>query len=354
LALRARAGLVVTGLGTLIVLTPLAGVLRHRHARATRLTVRPTKIVADGYDSATLSIESTGAVAPVVSLTGNVHSATAGPVSRAGANWEVRIRAGVLPEKVRLRVALAGVPTAEAELEILPFARDMAADGTPDFLRLEDDRDQQAFRHWFTWLAEVQYFQPSVARPVEINDCAALIRYAYREALHAQDSAWAATARIPLAPAFPSVAKYQYPFTPLGAALFRTREGPFDASSLTDGSFAQFADVRTLWRFNTHLVGRVLSAALPGDLLFFHQDTGMGRFHSMIYLGESQIHNNGRSYILYHTGPSGADPGEIRRLNVEELMSFPRAEWRPLAANPGFLGVFRWNILRKEIDTPRE
>ena len=32
-------------------------------------------------------------------------------------------------------------------------------------------------------LAEAQYFQPPAARPPEINDCAALIRYAYREAL---------------------------------------------------------------------------------------------------------------------------------------------------------------------------
>ena len=68
----------------------------------------------------------------------------------------------------------------------------------------------------------------------------------------------------------------------------------------------------------------------------------------MIYLGESQIRPDGRRYVVYHTGPDGADPGEIRRLTLEELARFPRPEWRPLPANPVFLGVFRWNILRRE------
>jgi hypothetical protein len=36
---------------------------------------------------------------------------------------------------------------------------DFAADGTPDFLRLEDPADRQAFTAWFTFLAEVPYYQ---------------------------------------------------------------------------------------------------------------------------------------------------------------------------------------------------
>ena len=34
--------------------------------------------------------------------------------------------------------------------------RDSASDGTPDFLRLEDERDRKAFRSWLVWLAEAQ------------------------------------------------------------------------------------------------------------------------------------------------------------------------------------------------------
>ena len=184
----------------------------------------------------------------------------------------------------------------------------------------------------------------------EINDCAALIRYAYREALHAHDSAWANSARLPVIPAFDSVAKYQYPFTPLEAALFRTRPGPFRAADLSNGAFLQFADAQTLWRFNVRFLSRDLSRALPGDLLFFRQESDHVTFHSMIYLGKSQIRPDGERYVLYHTGPTGSDPGEIRRLTVEKLMRFPQAEWRPVAANTSFLGVGRWNILRGETD----
>jgi len=227
-----------------------------------------------------------------------------------------------------------------AELEALLDTRDSLEDGTPDFLRLSDEADRQAFRRWFTWLAEAQYFQKPETRPPEIDDCAALIRYAYREAFHAHDSNWASAAGLPLVPAFDSVAKYRYPYTPLGAALFRVRPGPFRASDLADGAFTQFADAQTLWRFNCHFVSREAAAARPGDLLFFRQEAGERRFHSMIYLGESQIRNDGRRYVVYHTGSAG-----MKRLSMEELARFPQPEWRPLPGNPEFLGVYRWNIL---------
>ena len=337
-----------------VAVVAISGGVRRGSLPAPHLILDPATIMADGYDTATLTIESPATSAPAIAILGTPHAATIENLTGAPGNWQARIRAGVQPGPIRLRVAFPNAPPAEAQLESLPFTRDTAQDGTPDFLRLDDERDRQAFRRWFTWLAEAQYFQPPADRPseiaAEIKDCAALIRYAYREALHAHDTAWAAAAHAPPAPPFDSVAKYQYPFTPLGAALFRVREGAFQPADLTAGAFAQFADVRTLHRLNTHLVSRVLSAAVPGDLLFFRQPSGAEPYHSMIYLGESQIRNDGRRYVLYHTGPSGSGPGEIRRLTVEELMRFPQPEWRPIAANPSFLGVSRWNILRKEND----
>jgi hypothetical protein len=242
------------------------------------------------------------------------------------------------------RVAVGPDRVAAGNYDIDPS--DSFADGTPDFLRLDDDADRRAFRRWFTFLAEARYFQTAAERPAEIDDCAALIRNAYREALRAHDSAWASAAGLPVVPAYESVLKYRYPRTPLGAALFRVRAGPFRASDMGDGAFAEFADVRTLWQWNTHRLGRSLSGARPGDLLFFRR--GPDAYHSMIYLGESQAHPDGRRYVVYHTGPEGAGAGEIRRLSLEELERFPRPEWRPLAANPVFLGVYRWNILRRE------
>jgi uncharacterized protein YfaT (DUF1175 family) len=225
-----------------------------------------------------------------------------------------------------------------------PF--DSFADGTPDFLRLDRD-DERIFRRWFTFLAEAQYFQARENRPPEIVDCAALIRYAYREALRKHDSRWAAEARVPLLIGADSVAAWHYPDARLGANLLRVVPGPYGPADLASGAFAQFADVKTLGRYNTHRVARDLDRALPGDLLLYRQQSDHMPFHSMIYLGASQISRDAARYVVYHTGPDGKDPGIIRRLSIGELLAYPEPEWRPLAANPAFLGVYRWNILRK-------
>lgn len=213
-----------------------------------------------------------------------------------------------------------------------PDLTDSIGDGTPDALRLDDPNDQQAFRRWFTFLAEAQYFRVPEARPAEIDDCAALIRYAYREALRAHDSAWATAAHLPLTPAFESIGKYHYPHTALGANLFRVPNG-----------YAQFADAQTLQRLNTHRISRDLAQALPGDLLFFRQDADRMPYHSMIFLGRSFLTHEADPLVVYHTGPPDR---EIRRLTVAALLHYPEPDWRPVPSNPYFLGVYRWNILR--------
>jgi uncharacterized protein len=317
--------------------------------------LQPQRILADGYDSAMLSIESAAADLPRVTLSDATLGARVDEVAGGDGKWQARIRAGVSPGSLGIRVTTLGAPATTAELTLLLDAEDSAEDGTPDFLRLDAERDRQAFRRWFTYLAEAQFFQDPSARPPEINDCAALIRYAYREALHAHDSAWADSVRVPVLPAFASVEKYHYPFTPLGAALFRVRAGSFTKSDLNNSAFLQFADAQTLWRFNTHFVSRDIARALPGDLLFYRQAGSSSHvtFHSMIYLGDSQMRRDGHRYFLYHTGPEGSNAGEIKRLSVEELTHFPQAEWRPLAGNPNFLGIARWNILRQGADGVR-
>jgi uncharacterized protein YfaT (DUF1175 family) len=223
--------------------------------------------------------------------------------------------------------------------------RDSLEDGTPDFMRLDSPADRDAFRHWFTWLAEAQYFQPPAERPAEIGDCAALLRYAYRETLRVHHPGWAADARLPVVPAFEPVTKYERVGRVLSGNLFRVRSGSFRPSDLNDGAFAQFADAKTLWRLNCHRISRRLDAARPGDLLFFRRERNEETFHSMIYLGPSHFTRDGQRYVVYHTGPEGDDPGEMRRFTVEEMLRFPRAEWRPLESNGSFLGVYRWNIL---------
>jgi len=259
-------------------------------------------------------------------------------------NGGARIRTGVVPGTIVVRVEFPDSAARTVELTSLLDTRDRAEDGTPDFLRLDQEQDRSAFRRWFTYLAEAQYFQPSALRPPEINDCAALIRYAYREALRRHDTAWATESKLAVVPAFGSIRKYDYPHTPLNAGLFRTRSGPFHAADLSNGAFRQFADAKTLLRFNAHLFSRDLSAAEPGDLLFFRRANG-ATYHSMIYLGVSQLRPDGRRYVLYHTGPDAANPGELRRLTMEEIEHFPQPEWRPISTNPNFLGVARWSIL---------
>ena len=249
-----------------------------------------------------------------------------------------------------MRIELPGLPPAAAELTSTPVAADTFEDGTPDFLRLDSEDDRQNFRRWFTWLAEAQYFQAPPMRPAEIDDCAALIRYAYREALHAHESGWAESARVPVVPAFAPIGKYQYPYTPLGAALFRVRAGPFLPSDLAGAAFAQFADAQTLWRFNTHSLGRDLRRALPGDLLFFRHEAGRMPFHSMIYLGESQLHRDGNRYVLYHTGP-GDGPGEIRRLTLPELMTLPSTRMAAGARQPRLPGCIPLEHSEKGVRT---
>jgi uncharacterized protein YfaT (DUF1175 family) len=314
--------------------------LRHPSPTPIQVTITPTHILADAHDTATLKIQGPSTTQPTITARGLRTT----NVGRTSTGWQAELRSGIVPGHIPITVQFPNQPPATTQLDLTLSAADSFEDGTPDFLRLDTDPDRRAFRRWFTYIAESQYFQTPANRPAEINDCAALIRYAYREALHAHDGAWADAARLPLMPALGTIAKYQYPYTPLAAALFRVEPGAFSAADLTNGSFAQFADAHTLRRYNTTLVARDLSRAEPGDLLFYRQDESDMPFHSMIYLGESQLRPDGRAYVMYHTGPG---QGEIRRWTVQELLNYPQPEWRPLAANPAFLGVFRWNILRK-------
>ena len=268
-------------------------------------------------------------------------------------------RTGVMPGAVTLNLSGSDINPAAIGISPLPDSRDSFSDGTPDFLRLDSATDRQAFRHWFTLIAEHQAAAgPGVPREIrqEINDCAALLRYSYREALRRHDAAWARDTALDAAPAAADIEKYQYPYTPLGPRVFRVAQGSFQPADLNDGTFAEFADAKTLVMANAHLVGRDVRKALPGDLIFFRQpefsqpesrhfDQGSS-FHSMIFIGRSS-YGPGDEWVVYHTGPLGGAPGELRRVQLSSLLQHPNARWRPLPGNPNFLGVYRWNILRE-------
>src|SRR5690348_13183556 len=65
-------------------------------------------------------------------------------------------------------------------------------DGASGFLHLDSAADRAAFRDWFTAIAEYQAVRPEQDVPAEIKDCAALLRFAYREALARHSAAWLA------------------------------------------------------------------------------------------------------------------------------------------------------------------
>lgn len=230
-------------------------------------------------------------------------------------------------------------------------AQDSFSDGTPDFLRLNSVLDVRTFRDWFTLIAEYQALRPSNEVPGEISDCAALLRYSYRNALREHDEAWIRENRTEPPSALPSVEKYRYPFTPLYASLFRVRLGSFCLGDLGDGTFSEFADAKTLKELNTHLLSRDVQVALPGDILFFRQLEQDSPFHSMVFVGRSQWMSaigteNADDIVVYHTGPMNGRLGEMRRLRLTELLRHPSPRWRPVPGNSNFLGVYRWNILR--------
>jgi uncharacterized protein YfaT (DUF1175 family) len=218
---------------------------------------------------------------------------------------------------------------------------DRFSDGTPDFLRLADPADQAAFRRWFVLIADEQALRPKAEIPSEITDCASLLRYAYREALKRHDDSWFLSTGIEV-DAFPGeIRAWHYPDTALGAQLFRVRPGSFESSDLTNGSFAQFADAKTLVEHNAFLVSRDVRAAQPGDLLFYRQFGQSSPWHSMI-VAEVGV----QARVVYHTGPDHGRHGELRRVLIAELLDHPQPRWRPVTSNPNFLGVYRWNILR--------
>jgi uncharacterized protein YfaT (DUF1175 family) len=246
----------------------------------------------------------------------------------------------------------SALPDSSGQQTHSPAGQDTFRDGTPDFLRLDSTRDRQAFRGWFALLAEYQALRPATELPAEITDCSALLRYAYRNAIRRHDEAWLRENRLVPPPGLASIEKYAYPFTPLRAALFRVRPGPFQPGDLSDGGFSEFADANTLRQFNAHLVSRDVRAAQPGDLLFYRQLEQGSSFHSMVFVGRSLwLSADGTETaldtVVYHTGPIGGHAGEMRRTRVAELLQHPSPRWRPMGGNKNFLGVYRWNILRE-------
>ena len=323
----------------------LAVLLAGCHKTILKVTPSKTTLMANGYDHTVFRIDGITKQPKVEILQDKLYSRLR-PPQLIDDHWQAELEVGVLPGAVTVMIS-AGRQHKTQLLTLVPQTTDFAYDGTPDFLRLNDNADRESFRYWITYLGELQYFISPASRQPEIADCSSLIRYAYREALKDHNAAWITAANLPIVQANSSIRKYAFPHTLLGPNLFRTRGGSYTPADLTNGTFAEFADAKTLQKFNTYFVTRDITQAEPGDILFYRRETTKGvSYHSMIFIGPSKVKPDGEIYVVYHTGPDGTNNGEIRRLTLTQLLHFPSQQWHPIAANELFLGVYRWNILK--------
>lgn len=67
---------------------------------------------------------------------------------------------------------------------------DVDHDGLPDVAELTSFNDRENFRRWFTWIAEMQFYNLSDQWNPEQRDCSGLVRFAWREALRPHDRQW--------------------------------------------------------------------------------------------------------------------------------------------------------------------
>ena len=216
---------------------------------------------------------------------------------------------------------------------ILALLLACAAQPVATQVRLADESDRAAFRSWFVLLADAQFER----RTDDVIDCAALVRHAFREALRAHTPEWVRAAQLPFTPQYGDVRSAPR----AGAAgwpLFRVSDGP-------SPRYAEFADAKTLVRLNTRPLGRDLAALRPGDLLYFRQPAQREPDHLMVFVGRSHFDPGADDWIVYHTGPSDEDAGEVRKVRLSTLVQHPSPRWRPTVSNPQFVGVFRLDAL---------
>ncbi len=197
-------------------------------------------------------------------------------------------------------------------------------------VRLTDAADREAFRAWFTFLADAQFYRPTP----DVTDCAGLVRHAAREALRTHTPEWHRLAALPAAAPFPDV-RVRPPGRADGVPIFRV--GP--------GRYAEFADARTIVLRNARRIGRDTRALQPGDLMYFRQDSASLPDHVMVFVGRSRLEPGAGDWIVYHTGPVDGGAGEVRKTRLEDLARHPAPRWRPVPHNPAFVGIFRLDWL---------
>ena len=249
-------------------------------------------------------------------------------------------------------VAKTATKSATSSLSSSDWA-DSDGDGVPDVAELRSFDDRDSFRRWFAYIAEMQFYKLSDAWNEDQRDCAGLVRFAWREALCVHDRTWYQSINKggeAYEAVAPDVKAYDLKRSPLGDKLFRADFGSFQQSDLADPAnckFSEFADARTLKNYNVTFISLDRRQTRRGDLLFFNQPwVQKFPYHVMIFIGDAHHDGEGAGdWVVYHTGSSPNDKGEVKKVRLAVLDHHPDLRWRPVSNNPNFLGFYRLKIL---------
>jgi uncharacterized protein YfaT (DUF1175 family) len=200
--------------------------------------------------------------------------------------------------------------------------------------------DEHRLRTAVVRLALEQRRQPSPRWEPAQRDCAGLVRFAFREALHPRSPAQLAALAAPpelFVPPVSDVARHLLPAYP------RIWEVGVDAAGR--GRFDDFADAETLVGYNFRREPIAAADARAGDLLVYRKTLAADEpYHLMIAGGRGP---GARPIVVYHNGADGADAA-VRVVTLDELVRSPDPVWIPDARNPHFLGVYAWKRFRPE------
>lgn len=270
--------------------------------------------------------------------------------------WLVRAgaHAGTLPVLWYPKSEGERQPAGQAAIEFRVPDADRDADGIPDVVEWLTDDERAGFTSWFTAIAEAQATRIDDRWARIHQDCAGLVRFAFREAIRTHDDAWLSQWRYLPGTPVSFDAMHAYPNLPIVEDTpFRAIGGPYDPTRSRQEQFSAAPNARTLWQHNTHFVSKDVAHARAGDLLFFHvPDANGSRLHTMIALGDAPAatHHARATRVVYHTGLAPPD-GEVRLVRLKDLARHPDPSWHPEASNPRFIGVHRLSHLVFETQT---
>lgn len=211
-----------------------------------------------------------------------------------------------------------------------------SAKGFKESLDYLSPSDEQSLRRAVAMLALQQGRKISPAWDKGQQDCAGLIRFAYREALKPRTANQRANLFLPRKLHFPAVSGLARALLPAYPNVWLVGEAP--------PRFSHFADAETLLQRNFRQKGMDADSAEEGDVLAFRDS---GRIDEPYHLMLVAKNRNGEKTLVYHNGAVGKEAG----VRVVPLAAFETGQlpaWNPSDKNPNFLGVFEWNKIQSK------